>query len=433
MPSLIDKVKPETRKETLEKAREYVWTTAILYSIIKMKCDFVSSGFDIVHEDDRVEKYFKKIYKKLDMDTYVKNSSFEYFVSGEWVPYFNFKGNEPNYVTIFNPELVDIKTVLGKDFVYLSPSKDIRDLLNKDNPEIKKELMKIIPQKYFNKWKKGEKVYIDGAKRYLNLKAYHEKVTHSPIEPIFPDLELLKTLQEADYTTARKLKQLFLHAKVGGEKFNKGRPVPKEIMKKAESLFDQPYRSAELVTQYFIDMEFISPDVEIFSNEKYESVITRILQWSGMEVLLGEGGSYSEGTIRLKPLKQEIENARKEIEKSLNDFNREVAKRKGFTYYNDLKIPRVKFDNNTLVDQNITNNMLKFAYQHGAVSVQKMLEELGYDFKMQMKQKQEERDEYLEQIYIAHEPSQGLSLREGKNIESNNVDNDTNNQPRPSE
>lgn len=435
MPSLIDKVKPSNRKYTLKKAREYVWTTAILYAIIKMKCDFVSSGFRIVHENDKVHNYYNKLYDELDIETYVKNSAFEYFVSGEWVPYFNFKNGKPNYVTIFNPELVEIKTAMGKDFVFLHPPENVQELLRSEDPEVQKAIRKVIPRKYREKWKEGKKVYIEDAKRYTNLKAYHEKYAHSPIEAIFPDLEIMRTLQEADYATARKLKQLFLHVKVGNEKFNKGKPVPKKVMDKVESIFEQPYKSAELITQYFVEMEFVTPDVEIFGNEKYESVITRILQWSGVEVFFArEGTSYSEGTIKLKPLKQEVENARKEIKKSLEQFNKRIANEQGMTYYGNPKIPRILFDNSALDDEGKINEMLKFAYNHGTVSVQKLHDELGYDFEFEMKRKQEEKQEHFDDVQVLFEPNQGMSLQEQKEGTEGGENNpDTNNQPRPND
>ncbi|MGM0409468.1 MAG: hypothetical protein ACQEQF_01795 [Bacillota bacterium] len=432
MPSLIDKVKPSDRKGVLKQAREYVWTTALLYSIIKMKCDFVSSGFEVVHENEKVNKYYNDLYDRLDMDTYVKNSAFEYFVSGEWVPYFNFNGQEPNYVTIFNPELVESKTAMGQDFIFLHPSNEIQKLLEMDNTEVQEELRKIIPIEYIRKWQNGKKVYVKDAKRYVNLKAYHERNAHSPIEPIFPDLEILRTLQEADYATARKLKQLFLHVKVGNDKFNNGKPVPKPIMDKVEELFEQPYKSAELVTQYFVDMDFITPDTEIFGNEKYESVVTRILEWSGVEVFFArEGTSYSEGTIKLKPLKQEVENAREKIKKSLNEFNEEVAQRRGMRYYGSPKTPRILFDNNALEDESKINEMLKFAYSHGTISVQKLHEELGYDFKLEMKRNKDERENYSEDIGVPFEPSQSESWQQD-NDSNNDEDNpDKNDQPRP--
>lgn len=428
---MLDKVTPRDKAKVQRKARKYVWSTALLYAITKIKCDFISAGFDVVHEDKKVEKYYKDLYKKIGMKKFVKNWSFEYLVPGEVVPFTNWKNNEPNYITILNPELVEIKNVFGKDFIYLKPDIDVEQLLSSENPEIEKELRKIIPIKILEEWKKGKSAYISDVKRYTNMKAYHEKYAHSPIEPIFADLEILHTLQEADFATARKLKQLFLHVKVGNEKFNNGKAVDKKLIEATEKLFTDPYKTAELVSQWFIDADYVIPDLSIFGNEKYESVITRILWWSGIQILFNNGGSYSEGTIKLKPFKQEVENVRGEIKDFLDEFNTEIAKRQGLTYYKDLKVPRVKFSKTALDDQKTVNEMLRFLYSNGVLSMEELHDQTGYDFKIQMKQKKDENEKYRDTGIVEplFEPSQGLL--DDKEGGDNEVNNQNDNQPRP--
>jgi hypothetical protein len=430
-PSLIDKVKPNNRKDTLKKAREYVWTTALLYAIIKMKCDFASAGLRVVSENDKVHDYFNKLYfEKLDIQKYVRNANFEYFTAGEFTPHFNFNGSEPNYITIFNPELVNVKSAMGKDFIFLKPSNDVQVLLNTEDKKIEKELRKIIPKEFIKKWKRGKEVHIENAKRYLNLKAYHEKEPHSPIEPIFSELEILRNLKEADFATAKKLKQLFLHVKVGSEKLNNGKPVDKDIMEGVKDLFNDPYKSAELITQYFVDLDYKIPDLKIFSNEKYQGVIIHILWWAGCQMFFSDGDSYSKGVIKLKPLKQEVKNARKEIKKSLDEFNRKVSERQGFTYYGKTIVPRVHFNESALDDEKQINDMLKFLYNTGTLSIEELHEKSGYDFKFQMDKKEEEK-KYEDNVYLHYESSQGMGGVNKDGGENDEGDENNTQQPRP--
>ena len=366
------------------------------------------------------------------MAKFVRNASFEHVVTGEWFPYYNWENRKPNYITLLNPELVDTKSVMGKDFVYMKPNNEVKQLLLNGDEEVKKELRKIIPEKILSKWEKGESAYLSSVKRFVNLKAYHEKNAHSPIEPIFGDLQILQTLTDADYATAKKLKQLFLHVTVGNEKFNNGKPVSKDLIKNVEGLFEDPYRAAEMVTQWFVKMEYLIPDLKIFSNEKYESVIGRILAWSGMEVIIRSGGSYSEGSIRLKSLRQEIGNIRNEIKKFLDQFNEEIAREQGFSYYGKLKTPRIQFDKSALEDPKLIADMLKYAYGMGTVSMESMHEELGYDFKLEMDRKEKENKKYRDEdvVSLLFEMSQGL-LTEDESSEGDDNNNTDNNQPRP--
>lgn len=434
----MSKTKPKDEIDSIKKAREYFWNIAILYAIIKQKVDFVSAGFKIIHEDDKVHEYYNDLYfKKLDMEQFVRNASLSHFRIGQWTPYTNWRKGEPNYITLLDPTRLNVKTAFGKDFIYIKPDPEVQKLLQDDDPKVRAELRKIIPEKYLREWEKGNAVYIPGLKRYVNLKAYDEKEVHSPIEPIYADLHIMEILQDADFRTAQKLKQLFLHIKVGDPEFNNGKSVDKKVIEGVQQLFDDPYKSAELFTQWFVDLQWKIPDLEIFSNKKYESVITRILQWSGMEVMFSSDSSYSEGSIRVKSLKQDIENTRKEIKKYLDKFNEEVALKSPHAFLRQRgsgkpKLPRIKFENNTLDDPNQVAEMLKFLYNTGTLSIEELHDETGYDFKYQIHKKENEKD-LEDKIYVHHEPSQGMGgvNKDGGEGNQSEGDKDTNSQPRP--
>ncbi|MFW6311841.1 MAG: hypothetical protein ACOC1K_06360, partial [Nanoarchaeota archaeon] len=418
------------RDKVIEKAIDYIWSTAILFRIIKMKIEFVSSGFKVIHEENEIDDFYNNIYKDLDMDTFVKNSSFYYFVVGEWYPYFTWDNNIPETATLLDPTLTEVKTAFGKDFIYLKPSKDILKILN-GNDEATKELKKMIPARFINFWKEGKSVYLKNVDRYCNLKEYREQYAHSPLEPIFGDLEIVRSLQEADFATARKLKQLLMHVKVGDQNYNNGQPVPKKVLNDTKEYFENPSKAMEIFIQWFVNVDWQYPPIEIFSNDKYESAVTRILQWSGAEVMFSSDSSYSEGSIRLKGIVQSIDNCRNEIKKSLNKFNKEIALRNGMTYYGKPKIPRIHFDKNALDDPKITSELLKYAYNMGTLSIEKLHDEIGYDFKAEMKKKEDEKEKYQgKQIVMPlFESNQGL-LTEDESV-SPELDDNKNDQPRP--
>lgn len=433
--SLLEFVKPNKREDIIEKSRDYVWSIGLLFRIIKLKVEFASAGLEPIHEDKKIEDYYKKLYKKLNIDLFARSAAFEHEVVGEWSPYYSWDGDEPSNIIILNPKLVEVKSVLGNDFIYLKPSKIYQQMMNSSDEYVKKELKKLIPYNIYNQWRKGKSARLtnEQSNRYVNLKAYHEQYSHSPIEPIFGDLEILKTLQEADYATAKKLKQLLLQIKVGGENYNNGDAVGKGLLKAVKKSWNQSAdsQSMEWFTQWFVDAEYIIPDMEIFSAEKYEGVLKRIIDWSGINVMVEQGGSYSQGYIKIKGLRQAVANTRETIKDALDDFNRLIAKKQGLTYYGNLKVPRIKFNNNALKDDGEIRETVQFLYKYGLLSEEDTLGNFNYDFKRQMRKKKE-GSEHKDEIRIYFEPGrQELSHLDNKS--NNNPDSDRiNNQtPRP--
>lgn len=400
------------RKQELKKSREFVWSTGLLYRLIKLKVDFICSGFEPIHEDEKIEKYYKDLYKDLKVDNFIKNLSFENEVIGEAYTFYNWDGDEPNNIALLNPELVKTKSALGEDFIYLKPSDSIRNLLNSNNPEEVKRVRKLIPDKVIPKWEKGKAVLLDKetSQRYFGLKAYHEQYAHSPLEPIKKDLMLLHELIDADYSVAKKIKNLITHAKIGDKDVNDG-ITPQSVIEDVEKLFDQPNSNTlELFTQWFVDVEYPLPPIEeIFASEKYKDVRERILDWSGVGIFFSsDSSSYASGHLKVKPAKQEVENGRDLIKEALDDFNLMVAKKKGFTTYNGYKTPKIKFNKNALTNDKFILETVKFLFTYGLLSEEEVVEEFGYDFVRQMKKKKDNA-EYGDDIELHFEPSQGLS------------------------
>lgn len=429
--SLLERSRPQTRIEKIKKVREYVWTNPLLYRIIKMKVDFASAGLEITHPNEEIEDFYKDIYEEIDIDTFVKNMAFEHEAIGEFYPLFSWKKGQPISATLLNPELITVKSALGKDFIYMKPSSDVTYLLNQDDPEIKKELKKVIPTEILGKWSKGREARLkdEYSNRYSNLKAPFEKYSHSPIEPVLSDLEIMKTLQEADYATAKKLKQLLLQVKVGSDKLNNGKPLKKSTLKQARELWNNPSQTMEVFTQWFMDAEYIIPDMEIFSNEKYESVIKRLIDWSGVSVMISEGGSFSQGFIKIKGLRQEVSSTRKVIEKALTDLNKKIAEKNNLKDGENLLIPDIQFSNTALRDDSEIRQIVQFLYKYGLLSGEDTLDAFDYTFDRQMRKKESEQ-EYSDIIKIDFEPSQGL-LNHEENESTNNDNPKDNEQPRP--
>lgn len=407
-PSLLDRVRPVDRKQKIKKAIDYFWGNGLLYRIIKSKVDLTVSGFKVIHNDDKLNRKYQELNKKMNIETFVKRLLFQYFTIGEYYPYDYWRGNKPMFLTLLNPELVKTETALGKDFIYMRPSNSIRRIMNRDDQSTK-ELKKIMPTKLYKEWKKGKEAYLEDAKRYSNLRQYHEQNAHLPVEPIFNELQTMETLQEADYATARKLRQLILHVKVGNKNFNNGAPVNQGILDDVKDYFDdkQLSRSMEMFTQYFVDAEYIYPDIEIFSSEKYSGVKESIVDWSNMGFLLDGSSSYSESGHKVKTLKDSLIEARTMVKKTLNEFYEEYARRNNLTYFKEYKTPQIMFNKDPLMDPELRWKIDSFLYQAGLLSIESLMKKYDYNSKKQIEKKIEEQ-EYEGKLYPLFESNQNL-------------------------
>jgi hypothetical protein len=434
-PSLTDVLKPRDRKKAIEKAKEYVWTNGLLFRIIKLKVDLASAGLEPVHESKKIEQIYKDAYEKIDIHKFVKDFVYEYEVVGEVFPYRTWDDGELKSLSLLNPKLAEVDIVFDKDMIYMKAPDSIKKLLNnysKLSAKQKKDLRDRVPSGVLKEWKKGKNVLLseDNISRYCNLKSSYEKRPKPPISPIFNDLEIYKTLQDADYATAKKLKQLLLHIKVGGKDYNNGKAVNKKLIDSTMEMFNNPSKNFEVFTQYFVNAEYITPDMDIFSEEKYKNVISNIVNWSGVNVMVEQGGSYSQGYIKVKGLKQAVNNAREVVRMALNDLNKQIAEKNNLTYYGKLKLPTIKFSNNALTDDEEVRQFVQFLYKHGLLSAEDTLDAFDYSLDRQMRKKKGE-EEFEDLIRIPFEPSQGL-LEENKNQnKSDNGNPQDNKQPRP--
>ena len=426
IPNLMDRFKQKGRKKKLEEVRNYVWEVGLLHKIIKMKVDFVASGFDIVHPDSSVEKFYNDIYEDLDIIEFIKNAAFEHEVIGEWYPFINWENGKPKLLTILDPQLVKVKSVMGNDLIYLYPSDTFQDLLSRKDPDINRRLLKDIPSRFKEPWRRGEPVLLneDESKRYNNLKPYHKQYAKSPLEPIIPDLELLKTLIAGDYSIASKIKKAILHVKIGDKDYDDGDPVDPDMIDAVEDIFNNPSQAMELFTQWFVDHEWIVPDTDVFTPEKYKEVYKRIMDWSGLNVMISsDAGGYGSSYIQAKGFKQDIMATRQKIKKFLDDLNKMIAKKNNMkTYGQKLKIPNIKFSKTSLKDDSDILSMVQFLYKHGLLSMEDTLDSFDYDFETQIRKKMDE-EQFHESVKIPFEPSQGL-LDEQNNGDNNRDDQD---------
>jgi len=386
------------RKRIIKKARGFKNSIGLLRRIIDLKVDFISSDIKITHDNEDVEEYFTEIYEDLNIYSFIRSAAEELIMNDEFYMFKSFNKNDPINVTTLDPLRVDVKNVLGESLVYLRPTVEMQNMLNSSIEEERRMAQKLIPPKIQEQWIRGKEALLNSelTGRYCINRQGYQKYPDNPIQPIFKDLKLLETLIASDYANAKNLKSI-LHAKVGDKDVNKG-VMPKEAIENVERLLDEPNSSAlELVTQFFVNLEFVNTDPETFTEEKYQAVTRRILNWSNINVFLSDGESYGSGFIKIKSLRREIENKRRLIKKALDDFNKQIAEKQDFiTYGGKPKIPKITFKD-TMKDDKLTFEITRWLHQQGLISIEDTLEEFDYMFEDMKKKKEKEIEKYGDQ------------------------------------
>lgn len=402
------------RDDKIRLARNFVWGVGLLNKVIKLRTNYITKGFEIYCKDKEVEREFKNLNEEIDIEKYIKNSAWEHEVVGEWTSFINWNDNDIGNLTILDPQKIRAKSLFGQDLLFIEPPKEFLDIYNSSNKRAKKRLKNIIPKKYYDKWSKGQEVLIeeDSAERYFNQKAYHEKYSRSPIEPIFDDLALLSMYKESDYSVAYKIKKAILQVKVGNKDFNDGEPLDEEVIEQAEKMFKNPSEASEIFTQWFMDAEWIIPDSEVYYPEKYEPVIRSILEWSGLSVFLSEDSSYSGSGEKMEGFYTSVSSARDEIKKSIIDIYKKYAEKNDIRDENgDLLYPQVNFSDKHLQTKEELRKRVQFLYNKGMLTPESALETFGFNYNKEKDIKSEDGkiDEYLELINVPFEPSQDQS------------------------
>jgi hypothetical protein len=210
-------------------------------------------------------------------------------------------------------------------------------------------------------------------------------------------------LKEAERSTALSIIEKIL--KIGvGDKDHK--PKQTEIDFYA-GLFDGKKGSLKVTVPYFVNPEWIEPEVDIFGKEKFEQVDLDILNALGVSLTLirGEGGgNYSEGFIAITGLIKTIENLRSGIPEIMEELYRKELKRNGIK---EDRVPKFKFKP-VEIDKSATIEMLQWLFQNAGLPYQVLYDEAGYDFVSVKLQREKENTDKIEDTFkLRQQPFQG--------------------------
>lgn len=405
---------------------------------------FIINGFKHHHQDPRVVKLFDQIVKKTKFVKILKNIQFEKDTVGWVVAWPDQINLIPEAVYLLQGN-VRIERLFGIDKIFLTVDSKLIDAIKAYPDRFPAYFTEAVTDK--NKLKNNGmgKYEIELLDAYLisSFRDIGESYPKSPLYPLFEPVKIIDGLIEAEHAVSFAIKRLIMHATVKGEldttsgkykRATKGdiNNVSKQILNGA--------KTASIVTDEGININFVSPDKEVFTATQtpYNQAMERIWNNIGIPALMVSGNaagvSYSTATFIIKAFLQDIIDEREDLVLDFVDpWYEKIAEAlydsdpvKYAFLRNDVddewNIPHIQFNETELKNIVELLAILKFLQDTGAQSIESAFEMLQLDFPTEKarKQRQNNDDGY---IYRPYEPSQGMAhSRSFDNPQQMNID-----------
>lgn len=359
----------------------------------------------------KVKAIVDSFLKKIDINKFCKDFVFEMAMTGNCFCY----DRDGEYIDIYPLDLIEVSNVVinGKQQVYFDNSQ--MEFEMSDNPEEAKLMAKAYPEEI----QKG--IRQDRAKIPFDLdKSYFSKMNSSRYDrygvsflvPAFDDLSRKNLLKEAERSTASGIIDQILHIKVGDKDHS---PSKEEVLFYSD-LFTDKTGSVRVTTPYYVGLEWISPDSQIFGETKFLEIDKDLLSTLGVSLTLlrGEGGgNYSEGMINITGLIKTIESIRSFLPPIIEDMIRRELERNGI---NADKTPKVSF-NEIVIDENARLGLVQWLFEHAGLPYRVLFEEHGYDYDYMKLERLEENNSDDDKVFeLRNQPFQGNMPKEEQEV-----------------
>ena len=359
----------------------------------------------------KVKAIVDSFLKKIDINKFCKDFVFEMAMTGNCFCY----DRDGEYIDIYPLDLIEVSNVVinGKQQVYFDNSQMEFDM--SDNPEEAKLMAKAYPEEIQKGIRQDRtKIPFDLDKSYFSKMnpSRYDRYGVSFLVPAFDDLSRKNLLKEAERSTASGIIDQILHIKVGDKDHS---PSKEEVLFYSD-LFTDKTGSVRVTTPYYVGLEWISPDSQIFGETKFLEIDKDLLSTLGVSLTLlrGEGGgNYSEGMLNITGLIKTIESIRSFLPPIIEDMIRRELERNGI---NADKTPKVSF-NEIVIDENARLGLVQWLFEHAGLPYRVLFEEHGYDYDYMKLERLEENNSDDDKVFeLRNQPFQGNMPNEEKEV-----------------
>lgn len=381
--------------EICEMSKYYYYSSGVIMRVINIMRDFGSVGLrkDYGSAGKKVKKIIEEYDKKIGIKELVKDIFFEKALTGNAALY----DRDGQRVDIYPLSLINVSDLIinGKQQLRFDHTK-----FNRAYEDIEPNERELIKQAYPEEVRNSTKVMgytnlnIENTYFLKHNSSRYEKYGVPFILPAFPDLAQKNLMKEAEKSTAAGIVDQMLHIIVG-DKDNK--PSEAAILF-YDKMFQNKKGSVRVTTPHFVNFEWISPETDIFGEEKFLEVDKDILSSLGVSLTLlrGDGGgNYSDGIINMSGLIRTIDSIREGIPEVIEDLYRKELIRNGI---GADKVPKVSFDE-VEINKDTRQQLLQWLFQSAGLPYEVLYEGLGYDFESVKDTRDNENKEAIEDVF----------------------------------
>lgn len=418
--------------EIVSLAKYYYRKDGLIMRTINIIRDFGLTELKLEYDKGRArtESIINEFNERIDVDQLIKDILFEMALTGNCALY----DRDGQYIEIFPLSYIDVSSLKknGNPLLYFENTDMGSFSLDESDKEAEKNAQNAYPEEVRKGLAKGEsKILLDDTKTYFlksNCSRY-EKYGVTFLLPAFNELAQKNLLKQAEKSTASGIIDQILHIKVG----DKDNPPTSKMIEFYSRMFSGKQGAVRVTTPYFVSAEWVTPETEVFGEEKFKEIDKDLLSSLGVSLTLlrGEGGgNYSEGFISLSGLIKTIESLRQGIPRVLEDLYRKELVRNGI---NADKAPKVSMGE-VVIDRAARLELTQWLFQNAGLPYEIMFEEHGYDYDSIKLIKKEENKEKVNEVFtLPAQPFQGTDEggRPKENLEDRKSDKSQSNNDQP--
>jgi len=380
--------KPETRRKWLRFFYEF---DPLFGSLIDFFSDFPMVGMHNEHPDEEVLKLYDDLCSEIDMDTFLSDIFFEYYLISDVFPfiYFEPESGHIREATLLNPDDIVIERTIfsEQEMLYIKPDQGLKTLVQTRKPM---ELYKRLSPDQIRAIKTGKNILLN-PKQAAHLKRGGSRygLLGMPLgHRIFRGIIQKDKLQEAQwimadrFTTPMRVFQL-----IGTEDHPAG---PDDVAIFSGMLLDvndDPALAA--VTNYEVRVELVGAEgkfTHIYND--IDHIREEYLLGFGVTraVVTGEGVAYSNATVGLDRLIRQFKAAHRRVRRFIEKYIYEH-----YAEQIDAEEPAKFKWNQVLSGEQMRQKLMKELYDIQALSLQTLHETYGVDHETEMARLEEER------------------------------------------
>lgn len=401
---------PSKRREVMQWCRYYYENEPKVAAAIDFYSHFAINGFETQCEHHSIKRFFDNLNAKLNIDSWTKMMSKEYYLIGDVFPFLEIEcdkckgssiskegkicrhpGGSFRRLVVLNPDWIDVQTNIMVDDPVITMIPD---------DELKKIVWRKQPKAIYDRLPPNIRQLIL-ANRPIPLS--NECVSHlrhnpypygtygvSLLRRLFKTLAYKDKLMSAQWIIAERMILPVRVVKLGDSERPAGPADIADVQAQLANVVNDP--NLTLVTHHAFNYDWIGTSGKVLqlSNE-YELIDKEILQGLMINdaLLSGMMGAYQSAAIGAEAMIQRMESWRLELARWIEDkIYKPIAQMKGFIDEAASKeigepvwiYPKIQWNELNIRDDSQQKQLLNALFDKGLISGQSLLEKYNMDY-----------------------------------------------------